>query len=51
MFKKLVKMIAEINGTEDFDKACGEIDRAFQSEKITWADHEVLYTLMGKLNH
>lgn len=46
MFKKLVKMIAEIETTVEFDEACGAIDRAFDREKISWDDHETLYTLL-----
>lgn len=50
MYKKLVGMIASIETREDFNKASGEIDRAFQSEKITWKDNETLYKLMQKIS-
>ena len=46
MFKKLVKMIAEIETVSEFDEACGAIERAFDREKISWDDHETLYTLL-----
>lgn len=46
MFKKLAKMIAAIETVSEFDEACGSIDRAFDREKITWADHETLYSLL-----
>lgn len=46
MFKKLAKMIAAIETTVEFDEACGAIDRAFGKDKITWADHETLYSLL-----
>jgi hypothetical protein len=46
MFKKLVKMIAEIETVSEFDEACGAIDRAFDRDKITPADHETLYRLL-----
>lgn len=46
MFKKIVKQIAEIETTVEFDAACGAIDAAFQKEKISWDDHETLYGLL-----
>lgn len=45
-FKKLVQLIADIETTVEFDEACGAIDRAFGKDKITWADHEILYRLL-----
>lgn len=50
MFKKLVAQIADIITQDDFDAACGAIDRAFQSEKITWKDYELLYRLLAQVN-
>ena len=41
------KVLAE----DDFNKACGEIDRAFQAEKINWDDHELLYSLVSKIKY
>lgn len=46
MFKKIVQMIATIETVSEFDEACGAIDRAFDREKITWNDHETLYSLL-----
>lgn len=46
MFKKIVKQIAEIETRVEFDEACGAIDRAYDREKITWDDHETLYSLL-----
>ena len=46
MFKKLIKMIAAIETNVEFDEACGAIDRAFDREKISWDDHETLYSLL-----
>lgn len=46
MFKKIVTMIAAIETVSEFDEACGAIDRAFGQDKITWADHETLYSLL-----
>lgn len=45
-FKKLVQLISEIETTVEFDKACGEINLAFDRDKITPADHETLYRLL-----
>lgn len=50
MFKKIVAAIATINTREDVDNILGMIDIAFQHEKITWKDHEVLFEIVGKLN-
>ena len=50
MFKKIVKMIAEANTREEIDAACAAIDKAFQAEKITWTDHEILYALIKKID-
>ena len=49
MFKALVKSIAEISTEEDYSTTCGTIDRAFDQEKISWADHELLYSLLSKI--
>lgn len=46
MFKKLAKMIAAIETTVEFDEACGAIEQAFNREKITWSDHEILFSLL-----
>ncbi len=49
MFKKIVSAIAAVNTQEDFDIACSMIDNAFQQEKITWKDHELLHSLISKM--
>ena len=49
MFKKIVAAIAAINTQEDFNIACSMIDNAFQQEKITWKDHELLHSLISKM--
>lgn len=49
MFKKLVEIIASIATLEDFNYACGRVDRAFQDEKISWSDHQLLYKLLSLL--
>lgn len=50
MFKKLVAIITEIETQQDLNHACGEIDRAYQSDKITAKDNELLYKLIGKIS-
>ena len=49
MFKKIVAAITAIQTEEDFNVACGMIDTAFQQEKISWNDHQLLYSLVSKL--
>lgn len=55
-FKKLVELIAET--TVGYDRALkweeishieGEIEKSFNADKITWKDHETLYTLLGAI--
>ncbi len=45
MFKKLVKFIAAIKTESDRNSCFTQIDRAFDAEKISWDDHETLYSL------
>ena len=47
MFKKLVQMITEIKTENDRDATFWQIDREFKQEKISAADHELLYKLAG----
>lgn len=53
MFKKFIKRIVACeNRDEAIEKVFyGEdgIDRAFQKEKISWADHELLLELIEKM--
>lgn len=49
MYKKLVGMIAEAITNEELNEVMGKIDLAFQQEKITWKDHEVLYKIASRL--
>ena len=44
-FKQLVKEIAEIKTEEERLTVYVDIDNSFQHEKITWDDHQILYTL------
>lgn len=45
MFKKLVYKIAAIKTEGDRNECFAEIDKAFDNDKITWNDHEALYSL------
>ena len=47
MFKKLVKAIAAIQNENDRDECDWQIDRAFEEERISFEDHELLYGLVG----
>ena len=49
MFKKLVAKIVEIETMEQFNAVCGEVDKEFQSEKLSWKEHELLFALLGKV--
>lgn len=53
MFKKFLKMIIEAKDREDaiqnvFYGAEG-IDQAYQHEKITWKEHQMLFALIEKM--
>lgn len=54
MFKKFVQMIVEYDGRDDAIQNVfyGEngIDRAYQSGKIAWKEHQLLLALIEKLN-
>lgn len=52
--KKVVREIIEAmviaKTQEDINKVCAMIDRAYQSEKITFADNELLYKMIAKIS-
>ena len=48
-FKQLVGQLSEIKTKEDLWALCGEIDRSYQHEKITWNDHETLYKIINNV--
>lgn len=50
-YKKLVKQISEIQDWDDICRAEGEINFAFEHEKITWDDHETLYKICNALTY
>ena len=47
--KQLVALLAEIKNEDDAGVAGGEINWSFESEKITWQDHEMLYKILSKI--
>lgn len=49
-FKQILKLLAQAITADDVARAEYQIDISFQAEKITWADHELLYSLAGKIN-
>ena len=49
MFKKIVKSIAAIKTENDRDECYRQIDRAFEEERISFEDHELLYGLAGMI--
>ncbi len=49
-FKEIVNTLAAVATKEDVYNAMGDIDRAFQAEKITWKDHENLYAIAEGLS-
>lgn len=57
MFKKYVQMIIESENREDAIQnvfyngrnGMDGIDRAFQKEKITWKEHQMLLALIEKM--
>lgn len=48
MFKKLIQMILEAETQQQINEACGAIDRAYQTEKITSKDNEQLYKMISQ---
>lgn len=46
-FKQLVKAIAQIETDDDLNNVYFDIENAFQADKISWDDHENLYTILG----
>ena len=48
-FKQLVKLISEIEVEDDKNEAFALIDWSYQHDKITWTDHEMLFTLTDKI--
>lgn len=53
MFKKLLQRIIEAKDRDDAMKnvfyGADGIDMAYQHEKITWKEHEMLFALINKM--
>lgn len=48
-YKQLVEQLSEIKTKEDLWNLCGEIDRSYQHEKITYKDNETLYKIINNV--
>ena len=40
----------KIENKEDYNILCGDIDRSFEEEQITWKDHELLRSIAEKIS-
>lgn len=49
LFKALFARTLEIKSRAELDALCGDIDRAFQTDKIKPDENELLYRLINKL--
>lgn len=49
MFKKFVERLANSTSRWEVSEILGEVDMAYQREKIGWKDHEILYALARNL--
>ena len=49
-FKKLIVLLAQATTAEDMQAFYAQVDRSYQSDKITFADNELLYALGGKVH-
>ena len=47
---KLVALILEVETHDDLNHVCGEIDRAYQSDKISAKDNDLLYKMVSKIS-
>ena len=50
MFKKIVRAISEIKSEADRNDCYNQIDKAFDAEKISFDDHEMLYKLAAMVS-
>lgn len=48
-YKEIVAAVISAKTDEDVAVVGGMIDRAFETEKITWKDHEQLWALLSKV--
>lgn len=51
MFKKLLARAMEVKTSDELNALCWDIDRAYQSGKITAQDNELLYRFINKFLH
>lgn len=49
MFKKFVARLANSTSRWEVAEILDDVDLAFQLEKISWEDHEILYALARNL--
>lgn len=49
MFKKFVERLARSTSRWEITEILGEVDMAYQHEKIGWKDHEILFQLAANL--
>lgn len=47
--REIMIALAEIETLEDAGRVTGMIDRAFETEKIRFADHEALIDVVGRM--
>lgn len=48
MFKKLLARALEVKTDTELNALCADIDRAYQSGKITIQDNDLLYRLINR---
>ncbi|MBR4590053.1 MAG: hypothetical protein IKO36_05240 [Bacteroidaceae bacterium] len=48
--RRLLELIASIETETKLNRICAEVDRAYQQEKISYKDNELLYKLINKIN-
>lgn len=46
-FKQLVIDVANAKTAEDLDNICCDVKRSFETQKISWKDHEIIYALIS----
>lgn len=47
--RRLLELIASIETEKELNRICTEVDRAYQQEKISYKDNELLYKLINKI--
>lgn len=48
--RRLLELIASIETETELNHVCYEIDMAYQHEKISYQDNEILYKLINKIH-